>query len=442
MARTDADVIVLGAGAAGLLAARRLAEAGRRVVVLEARDRIGGRILTFCSDELPCAIELGAEFLHGDAKLTRALLGDAGAEVVDVEPDQLEARDGAVRTSRLFHDAARVFKRLDAERSPDRSFADFLASDDAAGLSRHAVDAARAFVEGFHAAELDQIGERSLAEDPGLDSALHSARVPAGYDRLIEHLAGALPAEAIRLEHVVDRIRWSRGSVIVEGDAAEARFAFAGRACIVAAPLAMLGDAASGPGAIRLDPPIPAVERARSAVALGDVVRIGFVLDRVPAALVRPALAVPHDLDGEFFLHTPREPFNVVWPITPASRPVLVAWAGGGRTHALPRGSSEPPRLSTDFDGAPMAALQSLASATGLAPGEGLRAHVWHDWRTDPFSRGAYSYVKVGAAAPAPPIVEDTLFFAGEAFAGESIGTVEGALETGDEAALRLLRVR
>ena len=419
------DVIVIGAGAAGLHAARRLASAGRRVVVLEGRGRIGGRILTHRAPELPCPVELGAEFLHGDAKLSRGILKEAGAAVVDVDPEQWEARDGAIGQSDLWPEVRRVMRKLDKRREPDRSFAEFLAAE-GSDVSEEARESARAFVEGFHAADLARISERSLAEDPGIEGATDTARIPDGYDQLVRHLADSLPDGTIRLSHAVERVRWSRGSVTVQGRG----FSLDARACVVTAPLALLGDAAeSGPGAIRFDPPVRALADAQRALALGDVVRVALVLDRVPAALLRPRMRSDRGLDGDFFLHTPREPFNVYWSITPATRPILIAWAGGGRTRALSR----------DVDGGSLAAaaIESFARATGLPPGEGIRDFVSHDWRADPFSRGAYSYTQVGGGEANAPVVEDTLYFAGEAFAGGTIGTVEGALETGEAAAAK-----
>ena len=425
------DAVVVGAGAAGLYAARRLVEAGRRVVVLEGRGRIGGRIYTHRAPELPCPVELGAEFLHGDAKISRRLLKEAGVDVVDVDPDQWEARDGRIGKSDLWRDVQRIMRRLDQNREPDRSFADFLAAE-GADFPHDAIESARAFVEGFHAAELDRISERALAEDPGLDGATDTGRVPDGYDRLVRHLAAGLPGDAILQHHAVERIRWTRGHVTVEGHARGHAFGIDARACVVTAPLALLGDAADdGIGAIRFDPPVARIAEAQRSIALGDVVRVALVLDRVPAALLRPRMPSDRGLDAEFFLHTPREPFNVYWPITPPTHPVLIAWAGGGRTRALPR----------DVDGGSLAAgaIDSFAAATGLPRGEGVRDFACHDWRADPFSRGAYSYVKVGGTAVDAPVIDGTLFFAGEAFAAGTIGTVEGALETARAAAEQLL---
>src|SRR5436190_18910576 len=83
----DADVIVIGAGAAGLTAAADLSRAGVRVMILEARDRIGGRIHTLRDPSFPMPVELGAEYIHGDsseafrlARASRHQLCDLGGE--------------------------------------------------------------------------------------------------------------------------------------------------------------------------------------------------------------------------------------------------------------------------------------------------------------------------------------------------------------------------
>src|SRR6185436_19774436 len=91
------DVIVVGAGAAGLEAARQLRAHGRSVLVLEARDRIGGRVLTHHDPRVPLPIELGAEFIHGDAPITTALLAEAGLSSLDVSGPHGDAHRGTVR---------------------------------------------------------------------------------------------------------------------------------------------------------------------------------------------------------------------------------------------------------------------------------------------------------------------------------------------------------
>jgi len=191
-AEKSLDVLVVGAGAAGLAAARALHERGLTVRVLEARERMGGRILTLRDPASPAPLELGAEFVHGDAPLTRRLLAAAGAELVPVEALSWEAADGRVEPSGSWERIERVLGRLETCAGPDRSFLEFLRSEP--GLDPLDAQAALGFVEGFYAADGGRISQRALAEAGGAGAALDSLRLPGGYDALISQARVELDA--------------------------------------------------------------------------------------------------------------------------------------------------------------------------------------------------------------------------------------------------------
>ncbi|HWP71872.1 MAG TPA: FAD-dependent oxidoreductase, partial [Gemmatimonadaceae bacterium] len=96
----NSDVVIVGAGVAGLSAAQHLLAHGRAVTVLEARDRIGGRIWTLHDPALPVPIELGAEFLHGEARETRDMVARAGLGVLDVNGQRFSAGNGRLKQLR------------------------------------------------------------------------------------------------------------------------------------------------------------------------------------------------------------------------------------------------------------------------------------------------------------------------------------------------------
>lgn len=421
----SADVAIIGAGAAGLAAAASLHRRGVDIIVLEARERLGGRIFTAHPSGLE-ALELGAEFIHGSAPITRRLAREAGLTLSPLDLPQWEARAGAVGPARLWQRVERVLDRMDASRDPDRSFSAFLASRDAAGLDDAARADALAFVEGFHAADPDLVSERAMAGQHA-SAAIEGARVAAGHDRLVLHLSSQF-SDRIWPDHTVERVRWHNEGVSLHGRRHDGRFAIRARIAIVTVPAPLLPGGEHAPGAETMifDPPVNGLSEALSAVHMGDVVRMGLVLHE-PANTLFRGRALDRT-DAEFFLHTPEQPFNVFWTVRPPGAPALVAWAGGGRARTLPR------RGDAIFE----AILASLSLAAGLDPEHVLgrvRDCVWHDWRADPFSRGAYCFPVAGHAAPEPPHVEGRLFFAGEAFAGDGIGTVEGALRTGELAA-------
>jgi monoamine oxidase len=428
--RPALDALVVGAGAAGLMAAAHLSAVGRSVRVLEARDRVGGRILTIRPDGARGPVELGAEFVHGEAPRTRRLLAEGHAAVLPVVGDAWRAEGGRIEPGdQVWAAIERVLGRLDPKRAPDRSFADFLRAQGARLPARDA-EAARAFVEGFYAADPALASERALAGE-GVQAAADSARVPDGYDAVIRRLRELVGMEHVVTGRVVRRVLWERGRARLETvrtDGAAPQLLEA-RAVIVTVPLALLKSSGAG-GHIRFDPPLVDVERALEDVAMGPVVRVTLALRQAPWPGLVPS--APGGAGAPSFLHTPGHAFNAFWPATPPARAVLVAWSGGARSRALPAEARPLAEL----------ALAELAAATGADGARLTRAlgGAWsHDWRADPYSCGAYAYVTVGGV-DAPTVlarpIADTVFLAGEATDGERIGTVEGALASGERAAL------
>jgi monoamine oxidase len=186
---------------------------------------------------------------------------------------------------------------------------------------------------------------------------------------------------------------------------------------------------------IAFEPRVPGLGGALSGLEAGSAVRVTLAFAR--SLWERPALipAVEEGGSPPSFIQTPTCDFNAFWSVEPSRAPVLVAWSGGARSRRL---------FGTDDDLA-RHALDDLSVSVGAdrrALAEAL-AGVWmHDWRSDPFSLGAYSYIAAGglnASAQIAQPVDHTLFFAGEATCAESIGTVEAALESGERAARNVL---
>ncbi|MFL5494488.1 MAG: FAD-dependent oxidoreductase, partial [Gemmatimonadales bacterium] len=182
---------MLGAGIAGLAAAEHLAAAGRKVVILEGRDRVGGRILTVHPPALRHPIELGAEFVHGRPPELRALIRAADL-AVDPVPEWHEREQGGVE--RPQPDIRELVQQLlgpEPEKEPDRPVAELIRRR-GGGLSSAAVQ----YLESLHCAELDKFGSHALAEAElaETEDGEQSSRLREGYDRLIEWLRARLPA--------------------------------------------------------------------------------------------------------------------------------------------------------------------------------------------------------------------------------------------------------
>jgi monoamine oxidase len=405
------DVIVIGAGAAGLAAAHELVRAGKSVLVLEARERVGGRCWTRRMPGLEIPVEVGAEFIHGEAKVTFSLLKQAGLSAIDSVREQRYLVDGRLRTGDAFAAAQRAVGKATLDR--DVSFEQF--------LSRRRVPAktkqlARMMVQGFDAADPRRVSAKSIIEEWGGGSLGDTQPRPqGGYGTLMNWLANGIVARGARLHlgAAVTSLKWDRGAVTVGGTFAAERFIVRAKRAVVTLPLGVLQH-----GPLRL----PEKRNALRKLASGPVIRVALRFHEPFWRKRAPGVA---------FFHSPAAPFPTFWTPLPMRAPLLTCWAGGPKAAKL-TGAPERKLIR--------AALASVESVFGRVTG--LAAVYVQDWHNDPLSRGGYSYVLVGGEgareALAAPL-DDTVFFAGEATDGEEAGTVAGALRSGQRAARQVI---
>ena len=438
------DIVVVGAGVAGLRAARDLVDRGHDVVVLEARDRIGGRIHTVRDPALPVPIELGAEFLHGSAAETIETAHAAGAPAYDIAGRRFRSSNGRLRPLGDFWSALdRVMRRLDAHRSPDRSFAAFLATRPGGrSLARDRTLAAQ-FVAGFHAADLARISERALANGGSpRDDAREKriGRLRDGYATIPEWLASPI-ADRVRLTTVVRRVAWERGRVelaLARPDGSPLP-SIAARAAVIAVPAGVLHAPPDDAAGIAFTPALEAKREALAGIAMGAVVRVAVRVAR--PFWVDERFGAAHDvesLDQLTFVHGDDEAFPVWWTSYPMRSRLLVAWSGGARAARVAElGPAE-------LEGKVVGALGRSFGITRRRAASLVEATWSHDWIHDPCSRGAYSYQLVGGAGAPESLarpLRETLFFAGEACAPDGrTGTVDGAIASGARAAHAVAR--
>jgi monoamine oxidase len=432
------DVVIIGAGVAGLAAARRLREHGAKCVILEARTRIGGRVFTVTDPRSPVPIELGAEFVHGDAPELTDIARDAGLTAVDVVGGRWSASHGRFTALPNFWERVnRVLSRASASHESDRPLSALFA--ERPGGHRFARDRtlAREFVEGFHAAELDRISERAVAEggNPGGDPAeQRMARFVDGYGAVVEWLAAPV-RPGIQCGRVVERVEWEEGRVRVLAATAGIAETYDARAVVVTVPVSLLQGGARGPGAIAFTPEITTVREAAAGVAMGQVRRISILLDRPLAALLD--VRRREQLAQLTFLHARGVDVPVWWTSFPLRTNLLVGWAGGPAAIALEQHPEE-------LEARAVASLASVIDLDRQRLARHLLASFSHDWGHDPFARGAYSYALAGGADAAGRLVrplKHTIFVAGEATdeAGRT-ATVHGAIASGYRAAAQVAR--
>jgi protoporphyrinogen oxidase len=279
---TRYDVAIIGAGAAGLAAARSLSGAGKRICVLEARSRPGGRVFSLHLPDLPLPVELGAEFIHGDSATTFGIIDAAGLTAAQLPDNHWWARDGRWEAVDDFWEQINKLRAKIPDREKDQSFDAFLRTR--RGLPPRVRELACSFVEGYHAAHADRISALALRaadseqeEDSGGNKQF---RLAGGQDALIAWLRAGLDPERaeLRLGTVVTDVQWSEGSVTIgcRSQKTHATERIRASALVVTIPIGVWKAPREQDGAIRFDPPLREKERALSLLEAGHVVKIAF----------------------------------------------------------------------------------------------------------------------------------------------------------------------
>ena len=415
--------LVVGAGAAGLMTACELARAGKRVTILEARDRCGGRIYPLPAEEFGYAAEGGAEFVHGAAPVTRALMREARVSLSPRAGTRWSTRARALSpdTSSVPH-AGQFYQAL-REVKVDLPIADFLTTHFADRQYDELRRSITRTVEGYDAADPRLASTFAIRDEWMVRDEGEHGRIAQGYGALVEYLLSECRGHgaAIHLGSEVTAVDESRGRI-----AARCRHGaiFESDAAILSVPLPLLAEIALPPAAR---------ERAAAAadIGFGNVVKI----------LLRFATKWWADHGGRdladlsFLLSDARVP--TWWTQHPAEYPVLTGWFAGPKADGV---SSLSACELIEMG------LGSLAQIFDV-PVDRIRRDVVAsraiNWGNDPFARGAYSYAtprtrEAQSAMRRPD--GGGIFFSGEAlYAGPDMGTVEAALAIGQETAQMIL---
>jgi len=431
------DTVVVGAGISGLTAAGLLARAGQRVVVLEARDRVGGRVWSERAGGL--VTDLGASWIHGvegnplaDAvrafgmrtvEFTVGSFQAGGRPIAYYGPDGI--RLGREETRRFIADVAAVDRRLVrvvADAPPGSSYADVAEAAVAAEADAENWDEDRAerVIEYLHHRSEEQYGaDAAVLDAHGLDDdAVDGDEVvfPDGYARLAEGIAEDLD---VRLGRTVERVDWTGASgVLVE----TAGGVFAADRAVVTVPVGVLKS-----GALDIDPPLPEhISGALSGLEMNDFEKV--------------FLCFPEKFwDGDVYAIR-RQGDRAKWwhswyDLTRLhGSPTLLTFAAGACAREIRDWSDE--RIAASV-------LEALGDIYGdaLLPPSAVRVTRWRD---DPYARGSYAYMTVGSHpadhdALAAPIGGGALHLAGEASWTEDPATVTAALRSGHRAAENVL---
>jgi len=422
----DTTVLIIGAGAAGLMAAYELSGAGLPVTVVEASGRPGGRILTLEGKGFSSAVEAGAEFVHGSLPITLELLKTAGISHRPVQGKMTRVRKGEWIGEDLFSDDSweQLMQKM-GELSGDMPIGKFLDTyfaDERYALLRSSV---RGFAEGYDLADLDRASTLALYQE-WQEEGQTEFRVDGGYSRLIHYLEQQCLSRGCKLHYgaPVQGIRWQRGQVELSCANGEM---FSGRLLVTTVSLGVLQLTAGVSGGMQFIPDIPAYREAAHVMGYGSVIKVLMEF--------RNRFWEKKGQDTGFILSDETVP--TWWTQYPDESNLLTAWIAATAMRNF-QALDEAARLE--------ACLQSLAIIFGididLLKAE-LVTYSIHDWMTAPYIRGGYSYETVGSEAARARLrqpLEDTLFFAGEAlYEGTALATVEAALHSGKEAAGKII---
>ncbi|MES2629164.1 MAG: NAD(P)/FAD-dependent oxidoreductase [Bacteroidota bacterium] len=425
------DCIIIGGGASGLIAAAKLLKRHRRVLILEARERLGGRIHTV-KHNFSVPVDLGAEFIHGDLPVTLKLMQEHGLEKQAVTGDNWRSHDHKLEQDQFAIEHHEVLESGLKGLFEDVTVKDFVGNIGADGKYDEMKRSIVSFVQGYDTADIAKASTFALRDEWLGMKEENQYRPVNGYVHLVEalvkdvlHLGGEIITST-----TVAKISYGEGKAevyTINGDILQTA------KVLVSVPAGVLQLDPGQAGHIEFEPRPEAHLAAYKRLGYGHVVKVIFEFKEAFWRKGNDHRPVINTL-GMLFSD---ETFPTWWSNPESPAHLLIGWLGGPDAKKFSNSSN---------DDIIAEALQSLAAIFGEDAGvlkSMLVACDVGNWSAEPFTLGAYNYRTVNDKSIISTLkqpVKDTVFFCGEAvYDGDASGTVEAALVSGIEAAAKIL---
>jgi monoamine oxidase len=428
----NADVIIIGAGICGLNAARLLTQKNKKVLILEARDRAGGRIYTKHGGGFSQPVEVGAEFIHGNLKTTLKLIKQAKISTQESGGDFMQIEHGDVEKRDVFSDGWGTMTKQLKSLKQDMTIDDFLEEyfgDEKYSSLRNSV---KGYVQGYDAADTSRASAFAIRDEMLSENMSEQHRITNGYGELIDYLCREVEANhgEIALSKIIREVKWAKQAEVIS-DGGEI---FTARKVIVAVPLGVLQDETNQKGHITFSPSIPDKIKAAKQMGNGSVIKILLEFDEPFWKELKHEKRSMKKLSFVFSSTS----IPTWWTQHPLESPLLTGWLAGPKSDKMKNKSDE--ELLDDS----LNSLSYIFQIPAASLRSRLKASLIANWNTDPFSLGAYGYNTIETKEAQKILLQpegDCLFFSGEAlYTGPEMGTVEAAVKSGEEVAKNVLK--